>query len=116
MIRKLFLAAACCLPFSVLAQKGFTINGKVNGADAPAKAVIIYADNGVVVKDSAVIHQGQFSFSGQVKYPTTTYLYILRDPNTQYMAGIMGEEHPRMNLDHFEFWLENSDIKITIQD
>jgi peroxiredoxin len=116
MITKIILAAVCCLPLSLFAQKGFTVNGKVNGADAPAKAILMYENNGKLVNDSVVIHHGQFNFSGKVRYPSPAYLFIIRDPKTKYMYGAKGEERPRPDLDRLQFYLENSNIKITVQD
>jgi len=116
MIRKMLLAAACCLPLCGFAQKGFTIHGNAPGVNAPAKAVLIYSDAGKIVKDSTVIRNGKFSFSGQVKYPQESYLYILRDPNAQYsQSGVHGNA-PRQDVDHLDFYVDNSDMKITVKD
>lgn len=116
MIKKCILAAFCLLPFSLFAQKSFTIHGKVDNVDAPAKAVLIYGNGGKKIIDSVVLNHGQFSFSGQVAYPSFSFLYILRDPATRYFNMMMGKQVERSDIEHFNFYIENSDITITAQD
>lgn len=107
MNKNFILAAACCLPLSLLAQKGFTIHGKVGSQNAPAQAYLIYNNDNAQLRDSVVLKQGEFTFKGRVSYPTNATIYIKHDTVTR----------PRFSLqDEFDFYLENSDISVTAKD
>jgi thiol-disulfide isomerase/thioredoxin len=116
MIKRIILAAVCLLPLSLFAQKGFIIHGKIGNVDAPAKAVLIYGNGGKKIIDSVVLNHGQFSFSGQLAYPSFSFIYILRDPATKYFNMMMGKQVERRDIEHFNFYIESSDITITAKD
>lgn len=107
MITKSILAAACCLPLGLLAQKGFTIKGKIGTLNAPAIAYLNYSDNGNKVADSAVLNKGQFTFTGKLSSPTQAYITIKHDTITR----------PRFSpQDALSLFIENADITITAKD
>lgn len=70
---KIFITLLLAIPSLLWAQDGtFTLNGKLDGVAAPAKAYLRY---GVKV-DSAQIRQGTFSFKGTVDAATPATLFI----------------------------------------
>lgn len=107
MKKQIILAAVCCLPLSLLAQKGFTVRGKIGTLSAPATAYLNYANNGSNVTDSAVLKNGQFTFKGKLSSPAQAYLTIKHDTinRGRYVA-----------TDNLYFYMENSDITITSPD
>lgn len=107
MIKKGILAAACCLPLSLLAQKGFTVHGKVGKLNAPAEAYISYNTGNKEFVDSVVLKDGRFTFTGHVSSPTNANVYLKHDTVTHERFA------PR---DETEFYIENSDITLTAGD
>ncbi|BAV07077.1 Peroxiredoxin [Filimonas lacunae] len=100
-------AAICCLPMGLMAQKGFTINGKVGTLDAPATAFLSYTEGGKSVRDSVVLHKGSFRFTGQVSAPVQALLVVKRDTVTV---------SKKVRPDDLYFYLENADITVTAVD
>ncbi len=107
MMKKCILAVVCCLPLSLMAQKGFTINGKIGTLDAPAKAYLSYSNDGVKITDSAILHKGKFTFVGKLSSPVAAELMLKHD------AVVTTE---RTGHDELSFYLENSDITIMAKD
>ncbi|WP_127131244.1 TlpA disulfide reductase family protein [Pseudoflavitalea rhizosphaerae] len=107
MIRKSILAAVCCLPLSLLAQKGFTIRGTIGKLDAPAMAFLSYSNEGKKVVDSTVIRKGKFTFKGNLNSPAQAELIVKHDdlPKPKYSY-----------TDYLAFYIENSVISITTKD
>jgi hypothetical protein len=107
MIQKTILAAACCLPLGLLAQKGFTIHGKVGALNAPAQAFLVYKDGDNTVKDSVLLKDGRFTFTGKLSSPVEAELVVKHDTITR----------PRFaRLDDLYFYIENADITVTAFD
>lgn len=107
MTKLILLAAACCLPLSLLAQKGFTIHGKIGTLDAPAIAYLSYSNDGKKVNDSVVLNKGSFTFSGKLGSPVLAALTVKHDTITR----------PRFsNVDDLYFYIENSNITVTAKD
>lgn len=107
MNKKIFLAAACCLPLGLMAQKGFTIKGKVGALNTPAIAYLNYSDEGKKVVDSAILNNGQFSFKGKLNSPAQAYITLKHDTITK----------PRHAAeDYLSLYIENSDITVTAKD
>lgn len=102
---KFLLAAACCLPLGLMAQKGFTIQGKIGTLDAPAKAYLSYRENGTDVKDSTTLHKGSFTFKGKLGHPLAADLSIRHDTADD-----------KRYEDNLHFYLENAAISITAAD
>lgn len=103
---KLMLAAACCLPLSLLAQQKFTVRGQVGKLDAPAKAYLEYRNGNDKVHDSVVLRKGSFTFTGTLQSPTFAELTIKHDTTTGSRRGV----------DAISFYLENSNITVTTKD
>lgn len=76
MIKKVIITALAVVPLWGWAQEAFTVSGKVGTLSAPAKAYIVYTDNGNRVLDSANIEEGAFTFTGTVSEPTLANLAI----------------------------------------
>jgi peroxiredoxin len=71
------LLLAC--PLLVWAQNGsFTVNGKLNGVSAPAKAYLRYGAGPAMKMDSSQIQNGAFSFKGTVDKPMPATVLIDR--------------------------------------
>lgn len=107
MIKKWILVAACCLPLGLMAQKGFTVKGKIAELNAPAKAYLSYTINGKEVKDSVLLHKGQFTFKGNLSSTVAAVLVLKHDTITRPKSS---------KRDKLAFYLENSDITITAKD
>lgn len=107
MNKKTILAAACCLPLGLMAQKGFTIKGKIGTLDAPAMAYLNYTDDGNKVTDSVMLKKGQFSFSGKLSSPVQAYITLKHDTITR------GRYAPQ---DYLSLFIENSAITVTAKD
>lgn len=106
-MKKSILAIACCLPFGLLAQKSFTINGKIGTLEAPAMVFLSYTNDGVKVKDSAFLNKGSFTFKGKVSAPVAAELIVKHDTVTRVAA---------VRMDYLSFYMENSTISITARD
>lgn len=103
MMKRNLLAALCCLPLTLLAQKGFKLTGKIGTLDAPAKVYLNYTDAGKEVKDSALLSKGKFSFAGTLDVPAYAILMLKKDTT-------------RRGTEYLYFYLENSNISISSGD
>lgn len=101
------LAIACCLPLGLMAQKGYTLRGKVGTADAPAMAYLEYRDAGKTIRDSVVMKKGSFQFTGQLSAPVQASVVLKHDTITR---------DRRVRPDALYFWLENSAVTLTAAD
>ncbi|GAB4035893.1 redoxin domain-containing protein [Spirosoma gilvum] len=73
------LVTMICLlsPVMLWAQGGsYTVNGKLNGVKAPAKAYLRYRVGTMNKMDSVQIQNGQFSFKGTVEDPVSVGLFV----------------------------------------
>ncbi len=100
---KYFLVFICCFSLGIQAQEGFTIHGKIGTLDAPAKAFLRYKDDGKIVTDSAILHNGQFTFTGKLTSPVEADLTIKHGDTFS-------------SRDNLHFYIENADITVTAQD
>ncbi len=100
---KYFLVFICCFSLGIQAQEGFTIHGKIGTLDAPAKAFLRYKDDGKTVTDSAILHNGQFTFTGKLTSPVEADLTIKHGDTFS-------------SRDNLHFYIENADITVTAQD
>lgn len=99
----IFSFAACCLPLTMFAQKGYTITGKVGQLKVPAKAMLLTVQNGAFRnQDSVTIRNGTFQFKGKVDEPKQAIVSIVRE-------GAKGAE---ASDDYVSFFLENSKITL----
>jgi hypothetical protein len=77
-MKKILLSAIALLPVLAFAQNTkFTIQGKVGVASAPAKAYLQYRKDGKTVIDSAVLKDGEFTFTGDAGATVPTPAYVL---------------------------------------
>jgi peroxiredoxin len=107
MKNKILLAAACCLPLSLMAQKEFTVKGKVGTLDAPAKVYLNYRNGGKEVVDSVILQKGAFTFTGTLNSPTMAMLTLKHDT-------ISRPKNARTDV--LYFYIENSAITVTAKD
>ncbi|MDB5125958.1 TlpA disulfide reductase family protein [Mucilaginibacter sp.] len=77
-MKKILLSAIALLPVLAFAQNTkFTIQGKVGVASAPAKAYLQYRKDGKTIIDSAVLKNGEFTFTGDAgATPTPAYVLL----------------------------------------
>jgi peroxiredoxin len=69
---KKFLFAAALAPLAASAQQpDFTLTGRIGHYNAPAKIYFDYQAGGVGRSDSAMLVDGKFKFSGELKGPAT---------------------------------------------
>ncbi|WP_338869683.1 TlpA disulfide reductase family protein [Spirosoma sp. SC4-14] len=72
-----WVAIVSLSPLLVWAQGGsYTIQGKLNAVQAPAKAYLRYPVNGTVKMDSATIQNGSFAFKGTTETPVKGTLLV----------------------------------------
>ncbi|WPQ61482.1 AhpC/TSA family protein [Chitinophaga sancti] len=99
---KSLLVAACCLPLGLMAQKGYTIHGRIGTLDAPAKAYLSYMDGDIKFEDSATLKKGSFTFKGKLHSPVHAEIALRHDTAAA--------------KEYLSFFLENSTITITARD
>lgn len=104
---KFIIAGICLFPFSLKAQSGFVVHGKIGTETVPAVVYLHYSNEGKSALDSAKVEKGQFSFNGKVSNPVAATLSI------KYKVRGAG---PIVAGDETPFYLENSDITITAKD
>lgn len=97
MNKKALLCSLLVLPFMAFAQQSFTINGKVGALASPAKAFLLYANEGERVTDSATIENGAFTFSGMVNEPVSATLAI--DPSGAGMDQLQDPDRATLYLE-----------------
>lgn len=107
MIRKTITAAACLLPLSLLAQNGFTVQGRIGELEAPSKIYLAYSEAGKRVLDSVDLHNGSFLFKGKVSSPGPASLIVKHDT-----ASVTG----RARRDELSFYIENAAITVMAKD
>jgi peroxiredoxin len=106
-MRKAIIPILMLLPFAAAAQKNYTITGKINGLNQPAKVYLVtMQSNRFKDTDSATVNNGQFTFTGSVTEPQAAIIRLrrLNKPEVQYRP------------DQLEFFLENSNISIAAAD
>lgn len=77
-MRNKILLATFLLPYAIFAQEDFTIKGKVGSSNPPAKVYLQYLE-GSQLMDSAIIKNGEFTFTGSVLKPTKVFLVLSKD-------------------------------------
>ncbi|MCX2573457.1 TlpA disulfide reductase family protein [Pedobacter sandarakinus] len=79
-MKKILVAAMAFLPLATLAQKPFTLNGKVKGLKTGDKVYLIYKTDGTNITDSTTVKDGAFAFKGALTSPTQGSLYVNQNP------------------------------------
>ncbi|MGY4383652.1 peroxiredoxin [Pedobacter sp. UYP24] len=108
-MKRIILAAICILPVAAMAQHGFTVKGKIANLNAPAKAYLSYRAGSEQVLDSAILKNGEFSFSGKVTSPSSAIIRVKHD-------AAIADPAKRNAIDVLSLYLENSDISLTASD
>ncbi|HEY8387621.1 MAG TPA: TlpA disulfide reductase family protein [Parasegetibacter sp.] len=114
MIKKMFLAGISLVAAGfVIAQSGpFTIKGKIDEVNEPAKVVLHYMKNGTRVMDTAELVNGSFSFKGEIDKPVAGLLYVNKssdNPRLMIAVNSLGEV---MGRDGIQIYLEAAEIGI----
>src|SRR5690606_3579850 len=107
MIRIVIVALIGLLPYSVLAQNSYTIQGKIGKEYASNTVYLRYTQQGVKVTDSARVKRGKYRFKGQVLEPSMASITGFNpnnSPSEQVDASV--------RRDYLYFYLENSKISI----
>ncbi|WP_316812773.1 TlpA disulfide reductase family protein [Pedobacter heparinus] len=86
-MKKIMLIVCCLLPVAVMAQRKFTIKGRLNKLDSTAKAYLYYAAGGEKITDSTNIIAGKFAFSAVLDEITQATISIQHD-NAPVKPGI----------------------------
>lgn len=94
-------ALAICSPFTLMAQHGFLIQGKMSPAINSKKVYLSYYNDGTEFRDSTLIKKGTFSFKGNLKYPLQAWLFLEQNKDDK----LTPEEY-------LYFYLENAKISI----
>ncbi|PTR00949.1 peroxiredoxin [Mucilaginibacter yixingensis] len=107
----LFLLAALCpmLAAAQMQKSTFTVKGTVGSViDSPARAYLLYQLGANRLLDSATIHKGQFSITGDVIYPAQATVVI-----DKAGAGIAKLD---TSADHLVFFVEKGVINLNSTD
>ncbi|PWK76552.1 peroxiredoxin [Mucilaginibacter oryzae] len=107
-LKKITLTALAGVPAMAFAQTApYTIQGKIGNYNAPAKVYVEYRDKDKkLVVDSAVLHEGNFKFTGQVgNTPINAYILV----NTKG-SGMNASE------DYHSVYLEPGTINVSTDD
>jgi peroxiredoxin len=101
-MKKALVILLLTAPVLTFAQTGkYILKGKVGSYNAPAKAYLEYDKGGKIVKDSVVLKDGSFEFTGEVASPTNAYLF-LSDKGTGFSTA----------RDYRSFYLEAGAINV----
>ncbi|GAA0554604.1 TlpA disulfide reductase family protein [Chitinophaga japonensis] len=105
MKKKWILFAGIAFPVMAHAQGGtFVLNGRLGNLDAPAKAYLDRREDGKTILDSAVLHNGVFTFKGEVKAPVLCMLMVdhegsgMPNPSTAEDKRLVYLEEGTINL------------------
>jgi len=108
MLKILVTAVIGLAAFSVNAQSGFSIKGKISAKNDGQKVMLEYRTADREVRDSAVVKNGSFFFKGKVNAIVKAYLNLKPIEKTEGMAN--NEDFPARNYQ--TFFLENTNISI----
>jgi len=103
-IIKFLIVFALFAPWTLMAQNGFLLQGKLNPSITSAKVYLSYYKDGNELKDSTMLKKGQFTFKGNVENPLFAIL-MLRNTDSK---GNMAKPD-----EYLYFYLENA--KITVE-
>lgn len=108
-MKKILLIAFFALPLCAMAQKEFTIKGKVGTLNAPAKAYLRYPAGTTIVTDSVVLTNGSFEFKGTLESPALGSIRIKHDATPV-------DPKKRVPTDVISLYLESAAIKLDAKD
>ncbi|WP_255157706.1 DUF4369 domain-containing protein [Siphonobacter sp. BAB-5385] len=107
-MKYLWTILACCPVLALAQSKPFTIEGKAQSYDAPAKAYLMYGEAGKNV-DSVQIHKGSFSFKGTLENSEPLNAMLMIDKK-----GLSLRQAQRAGIQ--QFYVEPGKIKIESPD
>lgn len=93
------------LPNFLLAQSDFSIKGNIKKLKDGYRVYLIYQIQDVKFKDSAIVADGRFEFTGKLEYPVSTGLYLHKDP-------YLNPDESR-SADQKRFYLTPGQIEVT---
>ena len=106
-MKTLIAVIIALLPVSLFAQgNNFILEGKLGSLNTPAILYLQYNNEGKNVKDSGVLRNGYFKFSGKIKEPGQSLMIL-------YHNGTNSNE---LNRDVSRIWLEPGHIKMISTD
>lgn len=108
-MRTFILPLLCLLPFYVMSQDRYTLEGKVTGLKDGDQVYLVYQVEDQRIADSTKVAGGYFDFSGTLAYPVNAALYLHKNPYVQQLAA--GE-----NMDFFRLYLEPGHIVVEAPD
>lgn len=108
MLKILVTAVIGLAAFSVNAQTGFSIKGKIPAKYDGQKVMLEYRTEKQEVKDSAVVKNGSFSFKGKVNAVVKAYLNL--KPTEENKETANNDDFYSRNYQ--TFFLENTNISI----
>ena len=108
-MKKIILFAFCLFPLSLLAQKEFTLKGKVGVLNSPAKAFLMYKVGTNSITDSATLKDGVFEFKGTVDAPTSATIRVKHDATPI-------DPKKRVPADALTIYLEKATINVMAAD
>jgi thiol-disulfide isomerase/thioredoxin len=101
------LAALLLLTSTAFAQQKFKIKGDVSSVKPEVKMVrLAYSVDGVTLKDSALVKNGEYTFQGQLSEPRMGYFSL------QYAVDSLNKKL-RSRRDNFSVYLDKGDIIVT---
>lgn len=107
MIKKSLLAGLFIFVSAGLFAQKAKVKGTLSFADTVSKLYLYYdKDNGERVRDSAIIKDGKFEFSGELSIPVIANLWI----------SFMKKEGRQRKAEKVQFYLEKGVTKIDIKD
>lgn len=95
-----FLSLGLLYAFSSKPSNQFTLSGTTDAADGE-KFYLSYSVNDSMIRDTATVANGSFSFSGTLNHPTDAYLYA-------------GELNARDNNRIRRFMLDLADMTVSL--
>lgn len=109
MLKTIISAFICLLALSANAQKGYLIKGRLVGNYEGRKVRLDYKTEDKLIKDSTVVKDGRFFFSGRINSPGKAKVTL--DNVADNNSGMGAEKnHPN---DRYEFFLENANYTIS---
>jgi len=123
-MKKLLILIIAILPSALFAQiqigaptsDPFTILGRISNVNAPARAYLLYQFGATNVIDSAVITNGEFSFSAKILYPEPAYLIIDHNAIGFAKLNTMLNSAASGKVDLLSFYLDRSILTVTGKD
>lgn len=106
-MKNIIFTFICALPVMSYGQNAvFNLQGEVAKAGAKSKVYLSYRQNGVLVKDSALLKNGIFTFKGEISGPGSAKIIL----------DHQGVGLPAKNQDVLSFYLDKGTLKLKTKD